>query len=183
MLIGAGTIALALVTIATVGWRRARTIGLAVLLALLTAWTIRQSAMVNFAGGELNSRDYLVARGGAANVRDLDRDLHNVSRWQANDSITLNIIVDESLSPVIPWIMRDFRNARFAAHPMTSQNAQALLLPSDAPAPGSGWIGQTYHMETQSSISALTSLIRWLLFRDLGDLNYTDATLWIQQPL
>jgi uncharacterized protein (TIGR03663 family) len=181
-LIGIGTIALALLAIATVGWRRARTVGLAVLLALLTAWTIRQTAMVNYPGGELNSRDYLIARAGAANVRDLERDLHIVSRWQANDSITLSIIADESLNPAAAWIMRDFRKARFAAHPVVTQDAQALLLPSDAPAPGSGWIGQTYHLETQRSVSALSSLIRWLLFRDLGNLNYIDATLWIQQP-
>ena len=173
--------AIAFLIVATVGWRRAPTLALALLLTALVVWTIRQTAMLNYADA-LNAREYLVARAASSNARDLARDLRDISRWRANDSTTLNVVADESLSPIVAWTLRDFRAVRFAARPSVTQDTQVLLLPSRAPAPSSGWMGQTYTLETQRAAGASLGLLRWWLFRDVGVLESGDVTLWMQQP-
>jgi hypothetical protein len=150
-------------------------------LTVLGVWTLRQTAMLNYADA-LNAREYLVARAPSANVRDLEHDLRDISRWRANDSTTLNVVADESLSPIVAWTLRDFRNARFAARPSVTQDTQVLLVPSRASAPASGWMGQTYTLETQRGASALAGLLRWLLFRDVGAVESVSVTLWMRQP-
>ena len=173
--------AVAFLIVATVGWRRAPTIGLALVLTVLGVWTLRQSAMLNYADA-LNAREYLVARAASPNTRDLERDLRDISRWRANDSYTLAIVADESSSPIVAWTLRDFRNAQFTARPLVTQDTQVLLLPSRAPAPASGWMGQTYTLETQRGVNASAGLLRWLLFRDVGALEPVNVTLWMPQP-
>jgi hypothetical protein len=173
--------AVAFLIIATVGWRRAPTIVLALVLAMLAVWTLRQTAMLNYAD-VLNAREYLVARAALASVRDLERDLRDISRWRANDSTTLNVAADESLSPIVAWTLRDFRNARFAARPLVTQDEQLLLLPSRVVAPASGWMGQTYTLEAQRGVGASSGLLRWLLFRDVGAMESVGVTLWMRQP-
>ena len=173
--------AVAFLIVATVGWRRAPTIVLALVLAMLGVWMLRQTAMLNYADA-LNAREYLIAGAASANVRDLERDLRDISRWRANDSTTLNVVADESLSPIVAWTLRDFRNARFAVRASVTQDAQVLLLPSRAPAPASGWMGQTYTLETQRGVGASLGLLRWLLFRDVGALEPVNVTLWMRQP-
>jgi uncharacterized protein (TIGR03663 family) len=173
--------AIAFLISATVGWRRAPMLVLALVLTMFAVWTLRQTAILNYADA-LNAREYLVARAATANARDLERDLRDISRWRADDSTSLNIVADDSLSPVIAWLLRDFRNARYAARPSVTQDVRVLLLPSRAPAPASGWMGQTYSLETQRGAGASSSLLRWLLFRDIGALESTDVTLWMPQP-
>jgi hypothetical protein len=167
--------------VATVGRQRAPTLALALILAACAVWTLRQTAMLNYADA-LNAHEYLVARAASASVRDLERDLRDISRWRANDSYTLNVVADESLSPLVAWTLRDFRNARFAARPLVTQDVQVLLLSARAPAPASGWMGQTYSLETQRAAGASTGLLRWLLFRDAGVVESVDVTLWMKQP-
>jgi hypothetical protein len=172
--------AVAFLIVATVGWRRAPTIFLALALTLFAAWTVRQTALVNFAE-PMNAREYLVARAASSNVRDLERDLRDISRWRANDSFTLNIIADSS-SPIAAWTLRDFRNARFSARPSVTQDTQALLLSGRAPAPASEWMGQTYSLETRRVAGASAGWLRWLIFRDVGATDATSVTLWMWQP-
>jgi len=172
--------AVAFLMVITLGWARARDVGLAIALTLFGLWTIRQSAMLNYAQA-LNPREFLVARAPSPNVRDLVNDLQDTSRWRANDSYTLNIMADESLGAVVAWNLRDFRNLKFAAHP-TSQNAQALILPPNAPAPASGWMSQVYWLETSRTATPNPSLLRWLMFRDVGEIGFDSAVLWIPQP-
>ncbi|MCI0476191.1 MAG: hypothetical protein L0Y55_08090, partial [Anaerolineales bacterium] len=177
-------IALAAITfliVATVGWRRAPTIGLALALTLFALWTLRQMAMLNYADA-LNAREYLVARAASANVRDLENDLRDISRWRANDSFTLNLLADEALSPIVAWTLRDFRNARFVARPSVTQDTQALLLAGRASAPASDWMGQTYTLETRRVAGASSGWLRWLIFRDAGALDSSSVTLWMRQP-
>jgi hypothetical protein len=173
--------AVAFLIVATAGWRRTPTLVLAVVLTMLSVWTLRQTAMLNYTDG-LNAREYLVTHAASSNVRDLERDLRDISRWRANDSYTLNVVADESLSPLVAWTLRDFRNARFAARPLVTQDVQVLLLSARAPAPASGWMGQTYSLETQRAAGASTGLLRWLLFRDVGVVESVDVTLWMKQP-
>ena len=165
-------------TITTVGLTRAPDVGLTIILVLLTLWTIRQSAMVNL--GALNPRELLVARAPSLNVRDLENDLPDVSRWRANDSHALSIAVDESLSPIIAWILRDFRNARFVARP-SPDDANAILAPAITAAPANGWISQTFRLEETRSETNL-NLLRWLIFRDVGSVESTSVKLWIPAP-
>lgn len=177
------TIALAAVVfliVATVGIYRAKDVGLAIVLTILATWTFRQSMLLNFAGN-LDAREYLVARAGAANVRDLVRDIENVSRWRANDARTLTLSADTS-NPIIVWYLRDFRNARFAARPVVSSETHAILLPANAPAPANGWMSQRYQIETADSPIPLPNILRWLIFRDVGVVEGTGMALWIPPP-
>jgi len=175
--------AVAFLTVTTVGWRRARDVALAIALAFLSLWTIRQAARLSFtSAGALNPQEYLVLRAAAPNARDLVRDLEGISRWRANDSRTLTIAADQALGPLVAWNLRDFRNARLTSRPTATEGTQALLLPSQAPAPASGWMSQTYRLETRRGTEPIPGLLRWLLFRDVGAVESVDAALWIPQP-
>jgi len=172
--------AIAFLIVATVGWQRARTLALALVLIGLSVWTVRQTAMLNY-NAMRNAREYLVARAAAANVRDLERDLRDISRWRANDSITLHVVADEKTGPLVAWILRDFPNARMSARPLA---AQALLLPAPAAAPSSDWMGQTYTLEVQRAPKIAwgwLEWLRWLLFRDVGALERVSIELWMRQ--
>jgi hypothetical protein len=152
-------------------------------LILLAAWTIRQMAMLNFPdGGALNPREYLVTRAAASNLRDFIDDVKDVSRWRANDTYTLNVVADESFKPQLAWYLRDFRNAQFATHPIANDETQALILPIDAPTPANGWISQTFQIESARGAEETASLLRWLIFRDIGALENSNVALWIPQP-
>lgn len=172
--------AIAFLIVATVGWQRARTLAFALMLIVLAVWTVRQTAMLNY-DAMRNAREFLVARAAASNVRDLERDLRDISRWRANDSYTLYIVADEKLSPIVAWTVRDFRNAHFAARPVA---AQVLLLPAPATAPSSDWMGQTYTLEMRRVSAPRTGLewLRWLLFRDVGVVERVSVELWMRQP-
>ncbi|MCX7839630.1 MAG: TIGR03663 family protein [Anaerolineae bacterium] len=174
--------AIAFLIVATVGWQRARTLAFALMLIVLTVWTVRQTAMLNY-DAMRNAREFLVARAAASNVRDLERDLRDISRWRANDSYALHIVADEKLSPIVAWTVRDFRHARFAARP-AGMAAQVLLLPTPAAAPSSDWMGQTYTLEMRRVSAPRTGLewLRWLLFRDVGALERASVELWMRQP-
>ncbi len=172
--------AVAFLIVATVGIHRAKDVAMAIVLTILAAWTFRQSMMLNFAGS-LDPREYLVARAGAANVRDLVRDIENVSRWRVNDSHTLTISADAS-NPIIVWYLRNFRNAQFTTRPVVAADTHAILLPANAPAPASGWISQRYRIETIDRPTPLPNVLRWLLFRDIGDVESIGVALWIPAP-
>ncbi|MBM3127255.1 MAG: hypothetical protein FJ009_01305 [Chloroflexi bacterium] len=172
--------AVAFLIVATVGWRRAPTIALALVLTLFALWTFRQTATLNYAAA-LNAREYLVARAASANVRDLESDLRDISRWRANDSSALNVVAD-SASPIVAWTLRDFRNARFVARPAVTQGAQVFLATGRASAPAADWMGQTYTLETRRVTGASAGWLRWLLFRDAGALDASSVTLWMRQP-
>lgn len=174
--------AVAFLIVATVGWQRARTHAFALMLIVLAVWTVRQSALLNY-DAMRNAREFLVARAAAANVRDLERDLRDISRWRADDSYTLSVVADEKSSPIVAWVLRDFRNARFVTRP-TAAAAQALLLPAPATAPSSDWMGQTYTLEMRRASAPRTSLewLRWLLFRDVGTIERVSVELWMRQP-
>jgi uncharacterized protein (TIGR03663 family) len=173
--------AIAFLIVATVGWRRAPSIALALVLTLLAVWTLRQTAMLNYAE-MLNAREYLVARAASASVRDLERDLCDISRWRANDSTTLTIAVDASAYPFLAWTLRGFRNVRVAARSVVTQDPQVRILPARAAAPAADWMGQTYSLETQRGQGISSGLLRWLLFRDVGEIESVDVTLWMRQP-
>ncbi|MEW5717409.1 MAG: glycosyltransferase family 39 protein [Chloroflexota bacterium] len=173
--------AVAFLVVATVGWRRAPVFALALVLTGLAVWTWRQTAIVNYANA-LNAREYLVARAASANVRDLERDLRDISRWRAGDATTLAIVADETLNPIVAWTLRDFRNARFAARTSVTQDPQVFLLPARAPAPGSGWVRQAYTLENQRAPGGTSSFLRWWLFRDVGALESDAVALWMRQP-
>jgi hypothetical protein len=149
----------------------------------LTLWTIRQTALLNFpTGGALNPQESLVTRAASPNVRDLVRDLEGISRWRANDSHTLTMVADESLGPIIAWNLRGFRNVRFTARPMVTQDVQAVLLPSNAPTPAMDWIGQRYRLEGGHSAEPTPNFLRWLIYRDVGTIEFADVVLWMPAP-
>ena len=69
----------------------------------------------------------------------------------------------------------------FASHPAAAPGVQALVLPGDAPGP-EGWIGQRYDLEFSRGNSPVPSLLRWLIFRDVGSVQSKDAVLWLPAP-
>lgn len=172
--------AVAFLIVATVGIQRAKDVAMAIVLTLFAAWTFRQSMMLNFTGS-LDTREYLVARAGAANVRDLVRDIETVSRWRANDSTTLKLSAAVS-NPISVWYLRHFRNAQFTTRPVVTSDTHAILLPANAPAPASGWISQRYRIETIDPPTPLPNVLRWLLFRDVGEVESIGVALWIPAP-
>lgn len=180
-LIAAAVAVVVFLAVSTVGWARARIVGTAVVLTLTTAWTIRQTALVNFSGA-WNPQDWLVATAAAPNVRDMVADLEDVSRWRANDSHTLTTIVDTALGPMAEWYLREFRNAQFYAHPTMLPEIQALVLAPGTPINPGTMMSQRYQLATARVTGAQPNLLRWLIFRDTGDLTSTQAVVWIPQP-
>jgi uncharacterized protein (TIGR03663 family) len=180
-LIAAAVAIVVFLAVSTVGRARARIVGTAVVLTLTTAWTIRQTALVNFSGA-WNPQDWLVATAAAPNVRDMVADLEDVSRWRANDSHTLTMIVDTSLGPMAEWYLRDFRNAQFYAHPTMLPEIQALVLAPDTPINSGKLMSQRYQLETTRVTGAQPNLLRWLIFRDTGNMAPTQAVVWTPQP-
>lgn len=172
--------AVAFLTVTTIGWARGRDVGIAIALTLFGLWTLRQALTLNFSD-QLNPREFLVARAPSPGIRDLVNDLQDTSRWRANDAYTIHVTADESLGAVIAWNLRDFRNLKFSAHPI-AQETQALLLPPNAPAPAAGWMSQRYWLETSRTAAPNPSLLRWLLFRDVGEIGFNSVVLWIPQP-
>ncbi len=173
-------LAIAFLGITTLGVARARNLAVAIVLTMLAVWTFRQSVMLNFTLAP-NVREWLVLSAAAPNARDLVRDLEDASRWRANDTHSIVIGVDKSLGAIAAWNLREFRNARFAAPPAAGEDTQALLLPGDAPAPA-GWIGQRYNLEFTRDDGPSPGLLRWLLFRDDGQVLTRDAVLWLPKP-
>ncbi len=173
-------LAVAFLGITTLGVARARQLAVALAILLLSAWTFRQAVLLNFTLAP-NPQEWLTPSAAAPNVRDLVRDLADASRWRANDSHSIVVVVDESLGAEAAWNLRDFRSARFAAHPTASGDAQALLLPGDAPAPA-GWIGQRYNLDFTRGDAPPAGLLRWLIFRDTGSVQTRDAVLWLPKP-
>jgi uncharacterized protein (TIGR03663 family) len=180
-LIAVAVAAVAFLAVTTVGWGRARNIAISALLILGTAWTFRQMVLVSFSQ-TLNSREWLVSRATSPNVRDLVSDLEDVSRWRANDSYTISVLADDNLGPVVRWNLRGFRNVRYEARPAMSQGIQALILPAGAPVNSDKLMSQYYRLQTSQSAAPQQNLLRWLIFRDSGNLDFSDAVLWIQQP-
>ena len=176
----------AFVTVATVGWARAKEVGLAVVLACLAAWTIRQSVMLSFGGlfpGDvnvgLNVRELSIPRAASPNARDLVSTLEDASRWRANDAHSLMVVADASLGSLVEWNLRDFRYARFGERPIVTQDTQALLLPANASAPATGWISQRFRLENVRIAAPSPNLLRWLVFRDVGSAEFVDVVLWV----
>jgi hypothetical protein len=175
--------AVAFLAVTTVGWACAKNVGIALALTLLTVWMIRQAALVNFpVGSTQNVQEWLIARATTPNVRDLESDLEDISRWRSNDSHMLAIVADDSLGPIVAWTLREFRNARFATRPQAAQDTQALLLPSHAPAPAVDWISQRYRLESTRGAEPPPKFLRWLIFREVGNAEFTDVVLWIPRP-
>ncbi len=173
-------LAVAFLGITTLGFARAKQLAFALALVLLSVWTFRQSVLLNYTLTP-NTQEWLTPSAAAPNVRDLVRDLADASRWRANDSHSIVVVVDESLGAEAAWNLRDFRFARFVARPTASGDAQALLLPGDAPAPA-GWIGQRYNLEFTRGDAPPSGLLRWLIFRDTGSVQTRDAVLWLPKP-
>jgi hypothetical protein len=119
---------------------------------------------------------------GAPDRRDLVSDIEDASRWRANDSHTIVIAVSESLRQELGWDLRDFRNATFSAQPVVGNDTEAVLEPPDAPAPAANWISQRYQIDQQVGVGVRPSLLRWLLFRDVGTVDTVDAVLWLPPP-
>lgn len=180
-LIAVAVAAVAFLSVTTVGWVRARNIAIAALLMLGTAWTFRQMVLVSFAQ-TLNPQEWLVSRAASPNIRDLVRDLEDVSRWRANDSHAIPVIVDDTLGPIVRWNLRNFQDVRYQARPGMSPGIQALIVPAGASVNPSNLMSQYYRVETSLSASPRQNFLRWLIFRDSGDLDYSDAVLWIPQP-
>ncbi len=186
LLIAAGAVIFLAVT--TVGWARSRNIGVALALVLLTLWTFRQMTMASFFSGEadvsgaLNPQEWLVTGATSANMVDLKNDLEDISRWRANDSFTLTILADDGLGPVVKWYVRDFRNAKFESHPVMVPGIEALIVPPDAPVNPGNLISQHYEIQATRDSLVQPNFLRWLIFRDTGPANYTEAVLWIPQP-
>ncbi len=172
--------AIGVLTVSTVGWERGKGVGLALVLTLFAAWTIRQTSLVNFSE-QLNVQEWLVQQATSPNVRDLVSDLEDISRWRADDSHTLTIVADDSLGPVVEWYLRSFVNARFEPRPTITPGVQALLLPANTPVNSSGLIHQDYHVETARGPGGM-SFLQWLLFRQGAGVEATDVVLWIPQP-
>ncbi len=181
LLVVAAFIAVATVMLTTVGTARAKNLGIAFALAVLAAWSIRQNAILNFSGA-LNAQEGPVERAASPNVRDLVHDLEDISRWRADDTHTLAMVADKALGPLVEWDLRQFVNARFVSHPTVAPETQALLLPANAPAPATGWISQRYRLEIARGASPSALFLRWLIFRDVGNVEFTDAVLWIPKP-
>lgn len=172
----------AILALTTLGVARAQFVGMFFLLIVLSLWTIRQTAMLNFFPGHVvNAQEWIVARAASPNVHDLVRDMKDASRWRANDTRALVIAADTSLGPIVQWELRDFRYAQFSAHPSAAPGIQAVLLPMSAPPPANGWIAQKYQVEMTHGTAPFSAL-RELIYRDVGDLDSTDAVLWIPQP-
>ncbi|MDE3089587.1 MAG: glycosyltransferase family 39 protein [Chloroflexota bacterium] len=174
-------LAVAFLGITTLGWARVRNLAVAFLLAVLTLWTLRQSIMLNFTLTP-NVQEWLTPRAEAPNVRDLVADVADASRWRANDSHTLAIVVDDALGADVKWALRDQRYARFVTHPVATVDTPALLLTGDAPAPIGSWISQRYNLEFARVDAPLPSRVRWLMFRDVGSAQARTAVLWLPMP-
>ncbi|MBI3537719.1 MAG: glycosyltransferase family 39 protein [Chloroflexi bacterium] len=171
--------AVALMAIASVGVWRAQNIATALIIFWLSVWSVRQSAMLNFLPRNVN--ELYVDRAASSNVRDLMRDVADISRWRANDTRTLNLNVDESLGAIAAWNLRDQVNAKIIAHPALDPQTQAELLSINAPAPAPAWIFQRYQLEILRGAPP-TNFLRWLIFRDGGVASYTSAVLWAPSP-
>jgi hypothetical protein len=172
--------AITFLAVTTLGIERAGYLGIVLTLTLLTAWTFRQSVVLNFTMNP-NAFEWLTPRVSSTNARDLARDVENISRWRANDSHTLTIVVDESLGAIAAWNLREFRNARYVAQPRVDATAQAMLLPASAPAPAQ-WIGQAYTLEIVQDNGSNLGIVRWLLYRDVGNVHSISAVLWTPPP-
>ncbi|MBI5649557.1 MAG: hypothetical protein HZC40_03800 [Chloroflexi bacterium] len=184
----AGIVAVTFVTITTVGWARARNVGMAFVLVFMTVWTLRQTALVNFGGAPegtsliaaRNPQDLIVMQATPQSARILVRDLEDVSRWRANDTRALVIVADTALGPALEWSLRDFRYAQFVDQPTVTQDAQAYVLRANAPAPGADWIGQKYTLEIARTPPQ--NFLRWLIFREGASAETLDAVVWIKKP-
>ena len=187
LIIFIGILSVTFVTLATVGVERAKNVAVFFLLVVLSVWTIRQVAFVNFAGAPhgtahffgLNPQELLITRATSPSVRDLADDVRDVSRWRANHVYSLVLAIDASLSPVVRWELRDFPYARIMPSPAPLDH-QALILPVDAPAPGADWIAQSYRVGTVRVPQS--NFLRWFLFRDLGAVESVNVVLWIPKP-
>jgi uncharacterized protein (TIGR03663 family) len=173
-------LAVAFLGITTLGVTRARNLAVVFVLVLFCVGSFRQSVMLNFTYAP-NVTEWLVPFAAAPSVRDLVSDVEDASRWRANDSHSIVIAIDDSLGAQVAWNLRDFRSARFVAHPAASADVQALLLPGEAPGPA-GWISQRYNLEFIRGDAPVPGLLRWLLFRDVRNVQTRDAVLWLLQP-
>lgn len=174
-------VATSVLAITTLGSIRAKVLGVIFALALLSLWTLRQTAMLNFpAGGALNIQEWMIARAASPNVRDLVSDIKDMSRWRANDTHTIVIAVDSSLGPILEWNLRDMANARFLERPAAAPDVQALVLTANSPAPAEEWIAQKYQIEMTRGVPA--GALRALIFRDVGSIDSNDAVLWVLKP-
>jgi uncharacterized protein (TIGR03663 family) len=172
-------LAIAFLGITTLGVARTRNVGVVFVLIVFSMWMFRQSMMLNFTLAP-NVQEWLQPSAAAPNLRDLVADIKDASRWRANDTYSIAIAVDDSLGAQIGWYLRDFRSARFVPHLTAAEGDQALLLPSGAPGPA-GWIGQHYDLEFTRGADQ-GSLLSWLIYRDVGSVDASEAVLWLPKP-
>ncbi len=108
-------------------------------------------------------------------------DLEDISRWRANDSHARTMIVEAALGPMAEWYLRDFRNAQFLAHPTIVLGIQALVLSPNAPINRGKLMSQQSQLETARASGPQANFLRWLIFRDAGELIATRAVVRIPQ--
>jgi hypothetical protein len=173
------------------GWRTVRDVLPAVLLTLGLIWTVSQTVGINFDRGAWRQAGVLHESTGAS-VADLERALGDVTALTGRGAreAVVNLVLtpgrDESLAPVLRWLLRDY--------PMVHRSAAVPIVPGPVviTAVEEQPVLATYHSGAEFPVLARWNpsmlpdsyaRLRWVLFRESRvPPEMRNVLLWFRRP-
>ena len=146
-------------------------------LGLLACLAVRMSVRVGFTHAR-DPREPLVVRPSAVDLKDMVRFLEDWSVRKEGDQHALTVAVDESLSPLVPWYLREF------PAPAATAAAGAIVVRSEPARPAlAGYVGQRFRLRSWSDAplgSGQNAVAWWLLGTGGGVVQAETLELWIK---
>lgn len=128
----------------------------------------------------------MIARPSAPGVLNLVSTLEQVSAEREGDRHLIALTVEGTADPLLPWYLRDFRNARFV-HTLDTTITVPVVITSgqgDDPALSESYSGQDFALRSSWRLEGLwgPDLVRWLLYRQAPTRPQEERViLWVKQ--
>jgi hypothetical protein len=164
------------------GVSRTARFGLVVALAVGVLWGWRENSMLSYGSGA-NPAQLLVETATSPDVRQLARDVNDISDAFANDGRQPGVLVSPALSSSVRWYLRDNPYVGVGDVPRSSTVVQVLPVGEDDDEGPAGYVGQRYRVDTTgvAEINSWKSFWRWYGYREALDPGQpTDAMVYVR---
>jgi len=156
--------------------------GMMVILFVLAIVQVKTSVRLNYQYAR-HLVEPLVIEPLSPDLREMVRQLTEISSHYNGDQHEIDILAEEDLRPVLSWCLRDFPNLDFA-YSIPADTTQAVVIKAVT---GDGsklatYAGTTFHLRSwwpQQTIT-IRDRLRWLVLNEaIGVLQWNDIKLWV----
>ena len=157
--------------------------GMMVILCVLAIVQVKTSVRLNYQDARYPVEP-LVIEPLSPDLREMVRQLTEISSHFGGDQHEIDILAEEDLRPVLSWCLRDFPNLDFA-YSIPADTTQAVVIKAVT---GDGsklatYAGMTFHLRSRWPQQTITlrDRLRWLVLNEaIGVLQWDDIKLWVR---